>query len=58
VKQLAILLGVMLLDWAALHDIHAGEPDVWMEWSILGLSGLAFALLLWKALSLRRRDRA
>jgi len=49
------LAGLILLDWAALHDLLIGEPDVRMEWAVLGLSGLAYALLLWKALALRRQ---
>lgn len=50
-------LGLMLLDWAALHDILVGEPDVWMEWATLGLSAVALALLLWKARFLRAQER-
>jgi len=58
VKRIGLFLGLaglILLDWAALHDLLIGEPDVRMEWAVLGLSGLAYALLLWKALALRRQ---
>lgn len=50
----AVVVGLLLLDWAALHDVLRGEPDVWQEWAILGLSAVAYALLLWKARALRR----
>jgi len=58
VKRIGILLGLaglILLDWAALHDVLIGEPDLRIEWAVLGLSVLAYALLLWKALALRRQ---
>ena len=58
VKRIGILLGLaglILLDGAALHDLLIGEPDVRMEWAVLGLSALAYALLLWKAQALRRQ---
>ena len=44
---------LLLLDALALHDILAGEQDVWMEWAILGLSLAAYGLLL--ILVMRRR---
>ena len=59
-KRIGILLGLaglILLDWAALHDVMAGEPDLRLEWAILGLSGFAYALLLWKASALRRQGQ-
>jgi hypothetical protein len=34
------VLALLALNWAALHDILKGEPDVWMEWSIVALSVL------------------
>ena len=49
------LAGLILLDSAALHDVLIGEPDLRIEWAVLGLSVLAYALLLWKALALRRQ---
>ena len=30
-----VVLAVLALDWAALHDIVKGEPDTWMEWSFV-----------------------
>ena len=56
-KRIGILLGLaglILLDWAALHDVLAGEPDLRLEWAVLGFSALAYALLLWKAGVLRQ----
>ena len=31
-------LALAALNWAALHDILKGEPNVWMEWTIVTLS--------------------
>ena len=59
-KQIGVLLGLaglILLDGAALHDVLIGEPDVRLEWAVLGLSGLAYALLLWKVGVLSRRGQ-
>jgi hypothetical protein len=58
VKRIGFLLGLaglILLDGAALHDLLIGEPDVRMEWAILALNAVAYVLLLWKALALRRQ---
>ena len=58
VKRIGLLIGLaglILLDGAALHDLLIGEPEMRMEWAVLGLSGLACVLLLWKALILRRQ---
>jgi len=38
------VLGVFALNWAALHDILKGEPDVWMEWSVVALSLMLLAV--------------
>jgi uncharacterized membrane protein len=29
------VLVVLALNWAALHDIIKGEPNPWMEWTIV-----------------------
>jgi len=34
------ILALFVLNWAALHDILHGEPDVWMEWLVVILSAL------------------
>ncbi|TET83963.1 MAG: hypothetical protein E3J37_04475 [Anaerolineales bacterium] len=41
---------LLILDVLALHDILAGEPDVWMEWTVLGLSFAAYGLLIFTML--------
>lgn len=43
-----ILITVILiaLDWAALHDIVQGEPDLWAEWITIAASGLIFGVML------------
>ena len=41
-----VVLAVLALDWAALHDIVKGEPDTWMEWSfVIGSLRLAVIYL-------------
>lgn len=35
------VLFLLALDVLALKDITNGEPDVWMEWTVLGLSLVA-----------------
>jgi len=40
------VLGLFALNWAALHDILKGEPDVWMEWSVVALSVMLLATYL------------
>ncbi len=44
---LVFLTALMLaaLDWAALHDILKGEPDVSNEYAIVALSVVAFIAL-------------
>jgi hypothetical protein len=51
----AILLVLLALDWAALHDILRGEPNLWMEWAVVALSAAVVALLVINRLA-RRRD--
>jgi hypothetical protein len=49
-----LVLIVLAMDWAALHDILRGEQDVWMEWVFLVAS---FPLLGWYFLKIWRRTR-
>ena len=44
------VLFLLILDVLALNDIMTGEPDVWMEWTILGLSFVAYGLLVFTLL--------
>jgi hypothetical protein len=46
---------LLVLDWAALHDIATGEPDLTAEYAMLGVSVVLVALLLRAALGVRRR---
>lgn len=39
-------LTLFALTWAASHDIASGEPDVWMEWSMLVVAALVSTLVL------------
>jgi hypothetical protein len=50
---LASLL-LLALIWVALHDILKGEQDVWQEYSVLVLSLVALAGLVY--FSLKRRS--
>lgn len=43
------ILALLALNWAALHDILHGEPNTWMEWSVVLLS-----ILLLIAYSIRK----
>jgi len=43
-----LVMGLLLLDWAALDDITTGnEPDYWGEYLVLAVSGVVF-LWLWR----------
>lgn len=46
----AILVLVLLaLNWAALHDIIKGEPNLWMEWRfVIGSVLLLLVYATWK----------
>lgn len=49
-----LVLMVSAMDWAALHDIIKGEPDVWMEWTFVIVSLPLLCIYLYK---LWRRSR-
>ncbi len=58
-KRFFAIAGVALLlalNWAAVHDILIGEPDVWMEWTVvvaslvIVLAGIGFG---WRKLQNR-----
>jgi uncharacterized membrane protein YdcZ (DUF606 family) len=49
----AILVLVLLaLNWAALHDIIKGEPNLWMEWSFV--IGSVLLLLVYATRKIRQ----
>ena len=45
-----LILAVLALDWAALHDIIKGEPDAWMEWTFVLGSLLLGGLYIYRFL--------
>jgi hypothetical protein len=57
-KALAVVLVafVLLLDWAAMSDIARGEPDLRLEYLMLGMSVIVVAVILWFAFRPRQRD--
>ena len=46
----AVALAVFALNWAALHDIIKGEPDVVLEWAMVAASALIMLLVAPRAL--------
>ena len=51
VAQIAVVLLLLPLSWAALHDILKGnEPDYSLEYGMLAASGIAFTALIVTAL--------
>jgi len=57
-KTTALLLLVIVLlalDWAGLHDILKGEPNVVLEYGLLGFSLVVFGSLVYFGLRNRRR---
>ena len=53
----AVVLLVLVGDWAALHDILGGrEPSYSAEWTWLAVSTLALAAAAWVGLRRRRRS--
>ena len=43
------------LNWAALHDILKGEPNVWLEWSIVLASLALVVTMIWKRVTLNAK---
>lgn len=43
-------LALAALNWAALHDILEGEPNVWMEWTVVALSLALVGVMLFRRL--------
>jgi hypothetical protein len=61
-KRIAMLVGALVLFvlvWAAGHDILKGEPNVWMEYTLV-CAGLALAVVgvVWEVRKLRSGGRA
>ena len=54
---MTVVLLILAVDWAALHDIIQGsEPSYWQEWTWLIVSTLLLAGVAWHSLR-RRRTR-
>jgi len=53
---IAIVLILLALDWAALHDILKGEPNLYGEYGMLMLSTMLFTALTFAIL--RKRGQA
>ena len=45
VAAILILLVLLAFDWAALHDIVKGEPDLTTEFATLAFSAAAFCVV-------------
>lgn len=52
---LVVVIALLALDWAALHDIFKGEPNVVLEYGLLGFSLVVFGSLVYYGLRNRRR---
>ena len=53
----ALVLVLLALDWAALHDILKGEPSLYQEVAMVGFSFVVFAIILQRMLRIRRGTR-
>ncbi len=52
---LVVVIVLLALDWAALHDILKGEPNVVLEYGLLGFSLVVIGSLVYYGLRNRRR---
>jgi hypothetical protein len=52
---IAIVLLLLALDWAALHDILRGEPNLYAEYGMFVFSVIVFGLLSLVALRRKRK---
>ncbi len=52
---LVVVIVLLALDWAALHDILKGESNVVLEYGLLGFSLVVFGSLVYYGLRNRRR---
>ncbi len=53
-----LVIGLLALDWAALHDIARGEEDLWAEYVIVAVSVVVLARLLETEYRRRRARRS
>jgi peptidoglycan/LPS O-acetylase OafA/YrhL len=52
-----VTLALIALDWAALHDIVQGEPDLTNEYAMLAFSMVIFGGLAWFWLRRARKTK-
>ncbi len=51
----AIVVLLLALDWAALHDILKSEPDLYLEYAIVMFSMIVFGLMIF--ITLKRKNK-
>ena len=44
--RIVVLFPFLLINWAALHDISSGEPNVYLEYSVVVLSIILIVYLV------------
>ena len=52
-----VVLALLALDWAALHDIVKGEASLYHEVAMVGSSFMVFAVIVQRALRRKRAER-
>lgn len=55
VLLIGIVVLLLALDWAALHDILKGEPNLYAEYGIILFSMIIFGVMIF--IGLRRRNK-
>ncbi len=51
----AVVVLLLALDWAALHDILKGEPDLCLEYAIVMFSMIVFGVMIF--ITLKRKNK-
>ena len=52
---MGIVVLLLALDWAALHDILKGEPNLYAEYTMIVFSTIIFGVMIF--IGLRRRNK-
>ncbi len=52
---ISIVVLLLALDWAALHDILKGEPNLYAEYGITAFSVIVFGAMIF--IGLRRKNK-
>lgn len=55
VLLMGIVVLLLALDWAALHDILKGEPNLYAEYGMIVFSIIIFGVIIF--IGLRRRNK-